>query len=106
MPKKELKFKLEKMQIRDGSEIEVLKFDDIGVEGDGAACCICNLRLRKGQHSWFVHKYNGSNIILPVEPEALWNDYSISQGASAIGAECRKQLPPQFVKKRETQEEA
>ena len=106
MTKKELKFKLEKMKLRDGSEIEVLKFEDIGVEGDGDACCICNYRLRKGQHSWIVHKFNGSNIILPVEPEELWNNYSISQGASAIGAECRKQLPKQFVKKRWVQEEA
>jgi hypothetical protein len=64
-------------------------------------CCLCGLKIRNGKHSWLVHKLNG-NIngmltLLPVEPQSLWHNYEISQGGSAIGSECRKQLPAEYV---------
>ena len=67
-------------------------------------CCLCGLKIRNGgKHSYSVHKMNGGKTgttLLRCDIEELWNDMSVSQGGSAIGAECRKKLPTEFVLKR------
>ena len=97
--KKQLKYQVEKRVLAEGLELEVLVFENINPNPLDGACCLCGLKLRKGEHTWVVHKYNGFKTLLPVEPEELWRDDRVTQGAVAVGAECRKQLPPEFTKK-------
>ena len=100
---KKVVFEKETLQIN-GEAVEVLNI----VEGLGHMdmsnnkCCLCGLTIRNGNHSYGIHKANiGSAEItlLPVLPLWLWEDYEISQGGSAIGSECRKQLPAEYVVK-------
>lgn len=65
-------------------------------------CCLCGLKIRNGgKHSYVVHKLNGQfegalDTLLRCDIKELWDDMSVSQGGSAIGAECRKKLPKEF----------
>lgn len=69
-------------------------------------CCLCGLKIRNGgRHSYLVHKLNGGDwddqvTLLRCDIPELWEDMSVSQGGSAIGAECRKKLPTEFVWKK------
>ena len=66
-------------------------------------CCLCGLNIRNGgKHSYLVHKLNGNfddaqTTLLRCDIDELWNDTRVSQGGSAIGAECRKKLPAEFT---------
>jgi hypothetical protein len=66
-------------------------------------CCLCGLKIRNGgNHSYLVHKLNGNfdgvNLtLLRCDIAELWHNESVSQGGSAIGAECRKKLPAEFT---------
>jgi hypothetical protein len=85
-----------------GESIEVLNIVQ-GLEHmdmSNNKCCLCGLTIRNGNHSYSIHKSNigpSSMTLLPVSPSWLWEDYEISQGGSAIGSECRKQLPAEYV---------
>jgi hypothetical protein len=68
-------------------------------------CCLCGLKIRNGgKHSYLVHKLNGGfdyaqTTLLRCDIQELWDDMSVSQGGSGIGAECRKKLPAEFTLK-------
>ena len=95
------------IQIFDGREFEVLAvrsgLENLDMSDD--QCCLCGLKIRNGgTHSYLVHKLNGGSwndqvTLLRCDIEELWNDMSVSQGGSAIGAECRKKLPAEFTLK-------
>ena len=90
-----------------GREFEVLAvrsgLENLDMSSD--QCCLCGLKIRNGgRHSYLVHKLNGGSwddqvTLLRCDIEELWDDMSVSQGGSAIGAECRKKLPAEFVLK-------
>ena len=91
-----------------GREFEVLAIQS-GLENldmSDNQCCLCGLKIRNGgTHSYLVHKLNGNVswetqvTLLRCDIPELWDDMSVSQGGSAIGAECRKKLPAEFTLK-------
>ena len=87
----------------DGREFDVLEVES-GLENMDMSdnqCCLCGLKIRNGgKHSYLVHKMNGGRTgrtLLRCDIADLWNDTRVSQGGSAIGAECRKKLPAEFT---------
>lgn len=90
-----------------GREFEVLAvqsgLENLDMSND--KCCLCGLKIRNGgRHSYTVHKLNGDFegadiTLLRCDLPELWNDTSVSQGGAAIGAECRKKFPAEFVLK-------
>ncbi len=90
-----------------GREFEVLAvrsgLEHLDMSND--KCCLCGLKIRNGgKHSYLVHKLNGgfdyaAVTLLRCDIDELWNDMSVSQGGTAIGAECRKKLPAEFTLK-------
>lgn len=91
--------------VANGNEFDVLVVTS-GLENMDMSdnkCCLCGLKIRNGgKHSYLVHKMNGgksSQTLLRCDIQELWHDMSVSQGGSAIGAECRKKLPTEFVLK-------
>ena len=93
----------------DGREFDVLEVES-GLENMDMSdnqCCLCGLKIRNGgKHSYLVHKMNGGRTgrtLLRCDIADLWDltkaGARVSQGGSAIGAECRKKLPAEFVLK-------
>lgn len=96
-----------KVYVNCGKEYEVLAIRS-GLEHldmSNSKCCLCGLTIRNGgKHSYVVHKLNGGAwedqvTLLRCDIDELWSDMSVSQGGSAIGAECRKKLPAEFTLK-------
>ena len=90
---------------QDGGEFDVLEVES-GLENmdmSSDQCCLCGLKIRNGgRHSYLVHKMNGGRTgrtLLRCDIAELWDLAGVSQGGSAIGAECRKKLPAEFVLK-------
>ena len=95
--------------IHNGKEYEVLEVES-GLEHmdmSNDKCCLCGLKIRNGgKHSYLIHKMNGGRTgttLLHCDIPDLWDTTKagagVSQGGSAIGAECRKKLPAEFVLK-------
>lgn len=90
-----------------GKEYDVLAIQSglEHVDMSVSKCCLCGLVIRNGgKHSYLVHVLNGNwgdvkRTLLRCDIAELWDDMSVSQGGSAIGAECRKKLPAEFVSK-------
>lgn len=90
-----------------GNQFEVLAIQSGSENLDMSTdkCCLCGWKIRNGgKHSYLVHKLNGNfegayNTLLRCDIPELWHDMRVSQGGSAIGAECRKKLPAEFVLK-------
>ena len=94
-----------KVYVNCGKEYEVLAvrsgLENMDMSSD--QCCLCGLKIRNGgKHSYLVHKMNGGRTgrtLLRCDISELWDLAGLSQGGSAIGAECRKKLPAEFVLK-------
>lgn len=98
--KQEIAFDIQTMQV-DGRDIEVLVvsagLDRLG-NTDEDQCVLCGFKIRAGKHSYAIHQKNGGvdgkPVLLPVNEEVSERE---SLGFWAIGSDCRKRLPQQFV---------
>ena len=68
------------------------------------SCGLCGFEIPNADHSYLIHKLNGGFpddqiTLLRCDIPKLWDDFDVSQGGFAVGAECRKKLPAEFVLK-------
>lgn len=87
-----------------GQEIPILIVRRIkGEDARDDQCRLCGLKVR-GKHAFVLNQANigpqvddNDAIFLPAADE-WWTDYDMTRGAVAVGAECRKQLPPDYYR--------
>jgi hypothetical protein len=88
----------------EGHQILVVR-DVRGEHSCNDRCRLCGLKIRNGgKHSYYLAQANIGVALVGHEDRAfvlaeLLDDSSISLGAVAVGSECRKQLPAEFVGK-------
>lgn len=102
MGKKTREVSFDRGFVREGDrEIEVLivRSGLNFVDCDENKCSVCGFKIRAGKHSFGIHKYNGYidgfTVLLPVD--GSHDDKNYSQGYFAIGSDCKKYLPKEFV---------
>ena len=106
--KKEIKQQVHSIEY-EGNMINVLHVDGMHEDiGESGVCALCGFKVRKGNHSWMVQMSNGMAginadngiVLLPTDMFLDGIDpHQMSLGFFEIGAECRKQLPSEFVVK-------
>lgn len=103
MSKKTREVSFDRGFVREGDrEIEVLMMTS-GLshleDHEDNQCAMCGFKIRHGKHSFLIHKYNGFvngfATLLPVDGSHDAANYS--QGYVAIGSDCKKHLPKEFV---------
>jgi hypothetical protein len=85
-----------------GREIPILYVKKVkGEDAVNNQCRLCGLKVR-GEHAYIMQMFNGDAgdegdgaFFLPTDD--FWDDYNLSRGGTAVGAECRKQLPQEYV---------
>jgi hypothetical protein len=86
-----------------GQEIPILVVKNVkGEDACDDKCRLCGLKVR-GKHAFILNqanigpRYDDDAVFLPAGDE-WWDNYDMTAGAVAVGAECRKQLPPNFYR--------
>lgn len=89
----------------DGKKYDVLTilsgFVGFG-NGHYESCGLCGFKIPNANHSYLIHKSIGGFpddqiTLLRCDIPELWNDIDVSQGGFAVGSDCRKKLPAEFV---------
>lgn len=94
-----------------GERVEILNVRGWhGTYHNDGSCALCGLKIRNGNHSWFVQIANGhpegatlegglnlhdGQTLLPTH--TFYDHGQASLGFYEIGSECRKRLPQTFV---------
>lgn len=88
----------------EGHQILVVR-DVRGKSSCDDTCRLCGLKIRNGgKHSYYLAQANIGGALVGDDDRAFvlaesLEDSSISIGAVAVGSECRKQLPVEFIGK-------